>query len=353
MERRYENLDGVRTICCLAIIAMHIDANTSYEALGGYVGEVIILSWTQLVYLFLLISGFGMCCGYYEKFRTGKIDLVKFYIRRYLKIVAFFTILILIDLIINWSKEALFEGAIEVALMHGLLPNNQLDVIGVSWTLGVIFLFYMLFPFIVFLLRNRRSAWLSLGISLSITFMCEEYFFTEKFVVDGFSYRHAFIYCAPFFLLGGILYSYRDEIEKLVSRFRRISLSVCAILTVLYYVIPDMINGRSIFIFKLLVLFGMWLSWLISCQTPVLNNRAMHFLGSISLEMYLAQMVAFRAVEKMGLLYIFGRGWFGYIFAFIAVVFVLIVFVLIVKGILRFIEWKTEGNSILLNRKRK
>ena len=65
MERRYENLDGVRTICCLAIIAMHIDANTSYEALGGYVGEVIILSWTQLVYLFLLISGFGMCCGYY------------------------------------------------------------------------------------------------------------------------------------------------------------------------------------------------------------------------------------------------------------------------------------------------
>lgn len=35
VERRYENLDGVRTICCLAIIAMHIDANTSYEALGG------------------------------------------------------------------------------------------------------------------------------------------------------------------------------------------------------------------------------------------------------------------------------------------------------------------------------
>lgn len=33
-ERRYENLDGLRVICCLAIIAMHVRANTSYEV-GG------------------------------------------------------------------------------------------------------------------------------------------------------------------------------------------------------------------------------------------------------------------------------------------------------------------------------
>lgn len=351
MEKRYENLDGVRTICCLAIIVMHVAANTSYEALEGYSGRVIIHSWTQFVYLFLMISGFGMCCGYYEIFKTGKIDLAKFYARRYMKIVPFFSVLILIDLIINWSKEALYEGIIEIALMHGLLPNNQLDVIGVSWTLGVIFLFYMLFPFVVFLLHNRKSAWLSFAISLLITWTCGDYFFTEKFVIEGFSYRHAFIYCAPFFLLGGVIYLYRDDIEKLVKRFRLIILFVCVVLTVFYYTVPDMINGRDVVVFKLLVLFGLWLSWFISCRTVVLDNRLMHFLGGMSLELYLAQMVAFRAVEKLGFIYIFGTGWVSYIFACIVVMVVLVFFVILVKRTIKFAKAKIEGiRGMFINR---
>ena len=36
MEReRYDNLDGLRAISCLAIIAMHIKANTSYQKMVG------------------------------------------------------------------------------------------------------------------------------------------------------------------------------------------------------------------------------------------------------------------------------------------------------------------------------
>lgn len=81
MKEWYDNLDGLRVISCIAIIAMHIAANATYEL--GTVGSNIVGSWTHFVPLFLMISGFGMFCGYYERFKSGNIDLNDFYTKRY------------------------------------------------------------------------------------------------------------------------------------------------------------------------------------------------------------------------------------------------------------------------------
>lgn len=43
-----------------------------------------------------------------------------------------------------------------------------------------------------------------------------------------------------------------------------------------------------------------------------MNNRFMKYFGRISMEMYLAQMVVFRVIEKSGLLYKFGYGWLSF-----------------------------------------
>lgn len=67
-------------------------------------------------------------------------------------------------------------------LVFNLLPDPDIKVIGVGWFLGLIFLFYMLFPFFVFLIDNKRRAWAVFGISLVVNFLCQEYFFTEEFV---------------------------------------------------------------------------------------------------------------------------------------------------------------------------
>ena len=57
----------------------------------------------------------------------------------------------------------------------------------------------------------------------------------------------------------------------------------------------------------------------------------MKYLSSISMEMYLAQMVIFRVVEKFHLLYLVGNtgvgGWISFIFAFALTVWGLIVFI--------------------------
>ena len=53
--------------------------------MGGFVFERLIPSFTNLVFLFMIVSGFGMCCGYYQKFKDQKISVVDFYKKRYNK----------------------------------------------------------------------------------------------------------------------------------------------------------------------------------------------------------------------------------------------------------------------------
>ncbi len=333
--KRYENLDGVRVLSCFAIIIMHVQANTVYEiSCGSFFYNTVITSWTQFVYLFLMISSFSMCCGYFERFRTNSMDLEIFYSRRYAKILPFFAVLIAIALVVEPSVETVYEAFIELTLVYGLLPNNELSVLGVSWTLGVIFLFYLLFPFFVYLLSSKRRAWLSFAVSCVLTYLCERYFFTEKFVVASFSYRHCFLYCAPVFLIGGLIYIYRSVIEAWILKHKWLALTVCLAETVAYYLIPDQIGGQSLLVWKLMPLFASWLCWLISVRTGLLDNKLMHFLGGISFEMYLAQMIVFRIWEKLGLLYLAGRGWFSFVISCTAIGVGLVLFVLILKQML-------------------
>lgn len=200
-KERYDNLDELRSIACLCIIGMHILANAQYDL--GSIGNTIISSWTQFVPLFLMISGFGMFCGYYDKFRNGTISIKQFYDRRYQKILPFFITLIVIDIIFSRNISHLIEGITEATLIFGLLPNNQPEVIGVCWTLGVIFLFYMFFPFVVYLFWTKKRAWFAFFGSVIVSLACSLYYFTDKFVIEGFAARHNILYCAPYLLGGG------------------------------------------------------------------------------------------------------------------------------------------------------
>ena len=291
-QKRYDNLDGLRAISCIGIIGMHVQANSFY--------------------LFIMISGFGMFCGYYERFKSGEINLNSFYARRYKKILPFFAVLIAIDVLIERSLSHLIEGFTELTLVFGLLPNNQPSVIGVCWTIGVIFLFYMLFPFFVYLCWNKKRAWIAFGISLVLNIFCSKYYFTSKFVTGSFAPRHSFLYCAPYFLGGALLYLYRENLEELGHKIRTFFPLLLLFCVVFFYavVIPrsdynDMMSLPLIFCIP---------AMLVAIGTPnrILNNRVMSYFSGISMEMYLAQMVVFRAVEKMRLERVFGN-WGGYL----------------------------------------
>lgn len=84
---------------------------------------------------------------------------------------------------------------------------------------------------------------------------------------------------------------------------------------------------------KNLILFLSWLCYAISVKSPVLSNKVTKYLSGISLELYLAQMVIYRLVEKVKCLYLFGQGWGSFLFVWLVVVAGLIVFIEVWKRI--------------------
>lgn len=85
LKERYEGIDGLKAYSILGIALMHIFENGDF-GLTGYMFKKVIPSFTDLVFLFMMVSGFGMCCGYYQKIVEQKISIEDFYKKRYIKI---------------------------------------------------------------------------------------------------------------------------------------------------------------------------------------------------------------------------------------------------------------------------
>ena len=136
--KKYNGIDWLRAIASIGIMVMHVYTNNTYK-IYGFIPEKFFPSFMNLVFLFMAISSFGMCHGYYEKVIAGKINWTDFYKKRYSKIFPFFLFLIIIDLLFNFQPSSLYEAITEATLLHGFVPYT-FSVIGVAWFLGVVFI---------------------------------------------------------------------------------------------------------------------------------------------------------------------------------------------------------------------
>ena len=73
-NNHYPGLDVVRVIAIAGIVLMHVLANGNYD-LSGFLFEKVIGTAGNFTILFMMVSAFGMCCGYYEKFKAGTINI--------------------------------------------------------------------------------------------------------------------------------------------------------------------------------------------------------------------------------------------------------------------------------------
>ncbi|MCX7511738.1 acyltransferase family protein [Levilactobacillus brevis] len=321
----YDGVNGLKVFGCFAIIIMHNLVNANIRL--NPIANMVIRSWTNLVFLFFIVSAFGLCCGYYERFHSGKVNLEYFYRRRYGKIVPFFFFLLLIAFLIQHTKENIFEELMESTLLFGFLPNNHLQTMGISWTLGVIFAFYLIFPFFTVVVSNKIRIWSALVISLIIDGLCDVYFFTNKFVSGNFVAKYTFIYCFPFFIIGGLIYIYRDIIIEYVQKYWLISLFLVGLVIVSYFILPNSFAGISVFNIKQ-VLMNATLSILaIGSSGKNFKGKVIKYFSGISMEMYLAQMVVFDLLLRLGIDKWFGDSWLSLITLTIIEILSLVIFI--------------------------
>ncbi len=285
----YESLNGVRAFACLGIVVMHVLANGNY-ALTGLIFERIIPELKDLVFLFMIISGFSTFCGYYQKIKTGEFSLERFYKNRYMKIWPFFALLVVIDVILTPSLNAIYEAFADLTLCFGLLPRSGggITVIGVGWFLGVVFVYYMIFPFVCFLLENKKRAWVSFGISFIFSYIAYTYFAAE---------RTNIIFCLPFFILGGVVYLYRENICTFSKKYNKYLLLSVFILIPVYYL--WITNITRIILYATIIIFALGID-----RRGILINSITKKLSEVSLEIYLCHMLVFRIVEKIGFVHL-------------------------------------------------
>jgi peptidoglycan/LPS O-acetylase OafA/YrhL len=225
-KKRYDAIDGLRTIACIGIVMMHMQTNNQYQ-ISGFIYNNVIAAFTNFVFLFMVISAFGMCCGYLDKMLENKISLDSFYISRYKKILPFFALLVLLDVVLSPSKASLIEGFADLTLLFGLFPSN-ISVIGVGWFLGLIFAFYLIFPFYCILLKSRKRAWIAFAVSLALNYVCGSYFNVG---------RSNIIYCMCYLIAGGLVYLYRDKLENLRCRYWWSVMALLILSVILYFAI--------------------------------------------------------------------------------------------------------------------
>ena len=294
-EERYNGLDGLRAVASIGIILMHLLANGKYE-LGGFLFDSIIPSFTHFVYLFMIISSFSMCCGYYDKVTTGSITPSQFYSKRFAKVLPYFALLTAADLVISPSVESLYEAFANITCCFGLLPNARISVIGVGWFLGTVFVFYFMFPFFCYLISTKKRAWMTLLAAVLYHVLCKVYFFNEEHVLSGFVSRSNILYSGMFFVAGGLIYLYRETLVQWSIRLHW----VFAIAALAAVAVCGFLDGNS---FVNLVAYAVLLIYAMGCGegTGLMNNAAVRFLSNISLEMYLGHMLVFRVIEKTGI----------------------------------------------------
>ncbi len=315
-KKKYYGLDWLRAVACIGIAMMHIRANTDYS-ISGFIYNQFIPSLTDFVYLFMVISAFGMCCGYFDKVMNGKINWIDFYKKRYLKILPFFMLLIFIDLTIELSTSSLMEGIVEMTLLHGFIPQS-LSVIGVGWYLGTVFIFYLIFPFFCVLIEKKSRAWAAFAVSIGLHYICANYFMLD---------RNNILFSLCYFFAGGLLYLYRESLTR-VKWYVYLPIVLCSLLV--YY----WLNSNAL---TVLLVACLLMCFAISIEG---NNRIASFISGLSMEIYLSHMLVFRIIEKLHLTTKFGNGWLQYIITVCLVIFGTIVFSYIMQILINYAEKK-------------
>lgn len=326
--KEYNGLDGLRAYAILGIVIMHVFENGNFKISNELLSN-IIPRFGDFVFLFMVLSGFCMCCGYYEKVKENSISYKQFYDRRYKKIWPYFIMICLIDIIISPSIDSMYEFFANMTLCQGFLPNPKIGVVGVSWTLGVIFVFYIIFPFYCYLIDNRKKSVISITLALIFNIFCEKYFFDLNHVVAGFDYRQSIVYCSVYFLIGGGIYLYREELKQR-NKLYNIMINILTICSILLFCLSELNAFGILFVSAMLLITGIRVE-----KEGILSNGLTKFVSGISFEIYLCHMMIYRVIEKMNLLYISENGVVSWMFSTIFVICGSIIYSVVVKYILK------------------
>lgn len=167
---RIIGFDLLRGLCALGVASYHM------------------LKWQQLadlhdlglygVYIFFALSGASMTVAYGQRFRDG-FSVSRYLAQRYLRLAPLFVlvtvIVFLLDSRLNGLSSAMLGRLIlNCTFVFGFTNPGSTSIATGAWSLGIEFIFYLLFPLFVAVRRTRWFLVIALG-----AFVCQVLFVNQ------------------------------------------------------------------------------------------------------------------------------------------------------------------------------
>lgn len=287
--KKLDHIDALRGVAILMVIATHIAPHFS----GLNVILAGLAAYGRMgVQLFFLISAFTLCLS--MAYRANEKNAYgNFFIRRFFRIAPVYYLGIVIYTGISIAQGGVVEWNYvfsHIVLLHGLYPDAFMNVVPGGWSIGVEFLFYMCFPFLFFLIVEKRdfirvflflfvSVFIAMGVVLAINHIA-------KVPSDGWNITYwNFFNQLPVFVLGMCLFKFVEAKVHL-----RVPLYISCILFFLFTFLSIFLyRAKPPFFVNFIVFFsGMSFVFLffIFERLSFLNNRFLVFVGRTSFSMY-------------------------------------------------------------------
>jgi len=299
---RLDFLDSLRCFAIIYVVISHLAVIPKPNlSIPEWIEPLIVNGGDAGVSLFFILSAFSLT--YSMDARSGETMLTRsFYIRRFFRIVPLFYLMILL----YWIRDAaifnvmhpLSEVLINASLLFNLVPACITGFVWASWTIGVIALFYLLFPLIHRYIRNLNAALALFVVSVLISWGWS-YFVLNYGEATGylkaddinFVLNFGFLQNLPVFICGVVIYRlFFDYLVKMNQKARRLSGLICIFSFAFFYAalltehMQNLLWGMNILrgiCFSLLVL-GLGLK-----PFGFLVNSKTAYLGKVSYSMYL------------------------------------------------------------------
>jgi peptidoglycan/LPS O-acetylase OafA/YrhL len=307
-----KSLTSFRFIAALMVFIFHMEIFSQYNL--GSVG----------VQFFFVLSGFILAYNYHSKFPEINItSLKKFYRARFAKVypVHILTFLIAAPIVILTFKpdglyflKLAFMSLVNLLLIQSFIPNQatNFNFNGVSWTLSVEAFFYLMFPFLLWIISKIKLANSTIMSFLAISIVWATLFIMNANLDENSKFYTWLLHIFPVtrlfeFTTGiimGLLFCKSPKKiavdEKKLSILEFLSLGLFA-LSLWYSVNLDVGIVRGVYFVPVWCVLIYTFAQQGGIFSKILANRILVYLGEISFSFYMIHQLIIRYYEILDL----------------------------------------------------
>lgn len=301
--KRILEIDGLRGIAILLVVSFHYINNQLHQSdhiIGIILSKVTGFGWVG-VDLFFVLSGFLIGSILLSKKRS-KNYFKTFYIRRIVRIVPNYYLLLFVFILILHSgyfdSNNFLTGNNSIPLWsYFLMVHNFLMAdlgnlgnrsISITWSIGIEEQFYIVFPFILYKLKNGLLPWL-LGLIVILAILSripnDHHWIPNYVLLTSRADALSFGIIIAWINLNYSIYQIATKHRYLLLILLFATILLCGILYANYSDLGILRHTFFSFIFSILVVLA--LGYNKNFYGKFLRNRQLRWIGRISYSLYL------------------------------------------------------------------